>query len=115
MSELNEDFILEDEGGFDDMDVIGHVIHLQLDDDQEMDAIIVAYYGLEKYEQNYVALLPMVEGEDEEESDVLLYRFDVAEDGTPSLGTLESEEEYDDAAKAFYEELEAMESTDEEE
>ena len=54
----------------------------------------------------YIALLPLKGNDDEE---VYLYRYDEDESGEPSLGYIDSDEEYELVSDAFEEELDAME------
>lgn len=81
------------------------VIHLVLDDDTEMDCVILSVFEADdtQYATYYVALLPISEDMDEEEeSNVLLYRYDEDEDGELLLDNIESDEEYESVAKSFY-------------
>lgn len=94
--------------------LIGTTMHLVLDDETETDAIIIAAFALEEYPWSYIALLPLMEEEeDQEETDVLLYRLEVDEEGSPMLGLLETEEEYALAAEAFNQEMEALNQEEE--
>lgn len=85
------------------------VIHLVLDDDTEMECVIIAVFPIQENEQEYIALLPISEDlENEEESDVLLYRYAEDESGELLLDNIESDEEYDAAAQAFYNVIDEM-------
>jgi uncharacterized protein YrzB (UPF0473 family) len=79
------------------------IIHLVLDDNEEVDCLVIAVFSVEQTEQEYIALLPLdEETEDEEESEVLLYRYSEDEDGELNLDNIESDEEYDAAAETFF-------------
>ncbi|MDO4976408.1 MAG: DUF1292 domain-containing protein [Eubacteriales bacterium] len=115
LDEIGEIEDVEDYG--DDLQgLIGTTMHLVLDDETETDAIIIAAFALEAYPSwSYIALLPLVEEEeDQEETDVLLYRLEVDEEGSPMLALLETEEEYALAAEAFNQEMEALSEEEEE-
>ena len=119
MENYKEDMLQEDgaviEITAEDMEMdtdsmVGQTIHLVLDDESEMDTIIIAAYETASYPWTYIALLPLTEEEiDAEDSEVFLYRIQIDEDGSPILGAIESDEEYDAAAEAFYQEMEKME------
>jgi uncharacterized protein YrzB (UPF0473 family) len=86
------------------------IIHLVLDDNEEVDCLVIAVFSVEQTEQEYIALLPLdEETEDEEESEVLLYRYSEDEDGELNLDNIESDEEYDAAAETFFAIVDEME------
>lgn len=87
---------------YNDFDGDSAIIHLILDDDSEMDCAVIAVFSTDTMNYEYVALLPIDETIDEEESDVLLYRYDEDEQGEILLDNIESDEEYDSVADAFY-------------
>lgn len=91
------------------------IIHLVLDDDTEMQCVVVAVFQAEDTNYEYIALLPIDETIDSEESDVLLYRYAEDEDGELILDNIVTDEEYDAAAKAFYEIVSEMSDDEEEE
>lgn len=95
----------------------GALIHLVLDDDTEMDCVVIAFFSAEGSEYEYVALLPVDESMDEEEEgEVLLYRYGEDDGDDLNLTNIESDEEYELAAQAFYEVVEEMaEEEDEDE
>ncbi|MCQ2491731.1 MAG: DUF1292 domain-containing protein [Lachnospiraceae bacterium] len=86
------------------------VINLVLDDDTELQCIILAQFMLPEendiYNGYYIALLP-IEGDDEE-NDVLVYRYDEDEDGAMILENIESDEEYELVAAAYEEIMKEM-------
>ncbi len=56
--------------------------------------------------QDYIALLPTLEdGEEIDTDEVYLYRYFEDEDGFPSLGNIESEEEYEAVEDRFDERM----------
>lgn len=122
MNRLNEEYeihenleeILEEEDDYSLDGLIGTTMNLVLEDEREIQAVIIAAFAIEEYPWNYIALLPLLEEDEEEESDVILYRFMVDEEGSPVLELMESDEEYEAVADAFYKELEKMEKETEE-
>ena len=90
-------------------------VTLTLEDDTELECAILAIYPAG--DRSYIALMPMDEdGELEEDSDVLLYRYiDNGEDEEPELENIEDDDEYELAADAFDELLDEEEFEDEEE
>ena len=90
-------------------------VTLTLEDDTELECAILTIYPAG--DRSYIALMPMDEdGELEEDSDVLLYRYiDNGEDEEPELENIEDDDEYELAADAFDELLDEEEFEDEEE
>ena len=88
-------------------------VTLTLEDDTELECAILAIYPAG--DRSYIALMPMDEdGELEEDSDVLLYRYiDNGEDEEPELENIEDDDEYELAADAFDELLDEEEFEDE--
>jgi uncharacterized protein YrzB (UPF0473 family) len=108
--------LFENNGQEEDFQGNDAVIHLVLDDDAEMDCVVIAAFEVEETNYEYVALLPIDEGtEDEEESEVLLYRYSEDEDGDITLDNIETDEEYDLAAEAFFAIVEDMDDEESEE
>lgn len=98
MSEFNNDMELnEDEELF---------VTLELDDGKELECQVIMIFEVEG--QDYIALLP-TEGEEYENGEVYLYKYDEDEEGNPSLDNIESEEEYEMVADAFDEILDEEE------
>lgn len=89
MSDLNNMDLNEDEELY---------VTLELDDDTELECQVVMIFEVEG--RDYIALLP-TEGEEFENGEVYLYRYDEDEEGNPSLDNIETEEEYDLVADAF--------------
>ncbi len=85
----------------DDTDI---AVTLELDDGRTLECDILSIFTVG--EQDYIALVPM----EEEDPDVLVYRYDEEEDGTPVLSNIESDEEYEEVAKAFDDFLEEADS-----
>ncbi len=71
-------------------------ITLDLEDGERVACEIIALF--EAGERDYIALYPE---KDEEDGEVLIYRYDVNEDGTPDLANIESDEEFELVAQAF--------------
>ena len=79
------------------------IVTLTMDDGSEEDFNIICIFEAEG--QEYIALQPV----DDEEADVLLYRYYEDEEGEPSLDVIEDDDEYDIAADAFDEWLDNLE------
>ncbi len=77
---------------------------LTLDDDTELKCLVIAQYDVNK--QDYIALLPI---EDDEPSEILLYRATYGEDETFDVSLIEDEEEFQVAADAYYNYIEEEE------
>ncbi len=87
----------------DDTDVM---VTITLEDDTELDCEIIIIF--EADDQDYIALLPVDdEGNGLEDMGILLYRYFEAEDGTPVLDNIESEEEASYVSEVFEELLDA--------
>lgn len=81
-------------------------VTLTLDDDTELECMVLTIFPAGG--RDYIALLPMDDIE-EEEGDVYLYRYEEDENGNPNLTNIEDDEEYEVAADAFDELLDAEE------
>lgn len=112
MSEFSSDEVFE-------YDINGQdaIINLVLDDDSTMQCVVIAVFQAEGTNHEYIALLPVNEEIDDEESDVLLYRYSEDEEGELNLDNIETDEEYDIVAEVFYNIITDMteEDTEEEE
>ncbi len=75
-------------------------VTLELDDGRSLECDILSIFTVG--EQDYIALVPM----EEDDPDVLVYRYEEEEDGTPVLSNIESDEEYEKVAERFDELLE---------
>lgn len=84
-------------------------VTLTLDNDEELECVVLTIY--EAGEHEYIALLPIDEEGDNEEGDVFIYRYSEV-DGEPTLDNIEDDEEYEIAADAFDEWLDAQEFED---
>lgn len=82
------------------------LITLSLDDGTELECAIVSIFPAGEHE--YIALLP-VEGEENEEGEVFLYRFHETPEGEPVLENIEADDEYEIVADAFDQILDTME------
>ena len=93
-------------------DELGSVT-LTLEDDTELECMILGTF--EAGEHEYIALLPVSDDEDDE-GDVLLYRYIAGEgDADPEIANIESDEEYELAADAFDELMDEVEFEEDEE
>lgn len=84
-------------------------VTLTLDNDEELECVVLTIYEAGGHE--YIALLPIEEDEENEEGDVFIYRYTEV-DGEPSLDNIEDDDEYEVAADAFDEWLDAQEFED---
>ena len=83
-------------------------VTLTLDNNEELECAVLTIF--EAAGNQYIALLPLNEnGEEDEESDVYLYRFSETEDGEPKLENIEDDDEYDAAADKFDEWMDSLE------
>lgn len=80
-------------------------VTLTLDDDTELECAVLTIYEVDG--QEYIALLPMDDAENED-GDVYLYRY-AEVDGEPTLDNIEDDDEYEAAADAFDEWLDEQE------
>lgn len=82
-------------------------VTLTLDNDEVVECAVLTIYQAGGKE--YIALLPIEEdGESNEEGDVFIYRYTEVE-GEPTLENIEDDDEYEIAADAFDEWLDAQE------
>ena len=81
-------------------------VTLTMEDDEEIDCAVLTTYSANGRE--YIALLPLNEEGESEDGDVYLYRYE-EEDGEPTLGNIEDDDEYDIAADAFDEWMDEQE------
>lgn len=94
--------------GHDDCNCQGEevTVTLTLDNDEEVECVVLTIY--EAGDKEYIALLPIDEDGDNEEGDVYIYRY-AEVDGEPTLDNIEDDDEYEIAADAFDEWLDAQE------
>ena len=85
-------------------------VTLTLDNDEVIECAVLTIYSVD--DKEYIALLPLDEEGDNEEGDVYIYRYVETEDGEPTLENIEEDDEYEDAADAFYEWLDEQEFED---
>lgn len=81
-------------------------VTLTLDDDTELECLVLTIFPAG--DKEYIALLPM-DGAEEEEGEVYLYRYEEDAEGNPSLSNIEDDDEYEIVADAFDELLDAQE------
>lgn len=85
-------------------------VTLEMDDGKDVECEILTIFDVG--EQDYIALLP-VEESDEEEGTVFIYRYSEDEEGNPSLENIESDEEYEAVEERFDELLDEAEFDEE--
>ena len=81
-------------------------VTLELEDGSEEECQILTIF--EVNDQNYIALVP-VDQLEEEESEVIFYRYFEDEEGEPSLENIEDDDEFDMVCDAFDELLDEEE------
>lgn len=84
-------------------------VTLTLDNDEELECVVLTIY--EAGGREYIALLPIDEDSENDEGDVFIYRY-AEVDGEPTLDNIEDDDEYEVAADAFDEWLDAQEFED---
>ena len=90
-----------------DIDLDQPTVTLTLDDDTEVTCAVINIFPAG--DRRYIALLPLNENGQNEEGEVYLYRFYEDDKGNPNLENIESDEEYELAAEAFDETMDAAE------
>lgn len=73
-------------------------VELTFDNDETLECAVVCIYEAE--DKEYIALIP-VDQEEEEEPEVLIYRYIETEDGGSVMENIEDDAEYEMAADAF--------------
>lgn len=86
------------------------VITLELDDDTVLECVVVSIFPVE--ENDYIALLPIDEMNNDE-GELLIYRYEESEEGEPLLTNIETDEEYDAVAEVLENILVEMEFDEE--
>lgn len=87
-------------------------VTLTLDNDEVIECAVLTIF--EAGEHQYIALLPL-DGSEEEEGDIYLYRYIDTDPENPDLENIEDDEEYEIAADAFDEWLDEQEFDEDEE
>ena len=82
-------------------------VTLTLDNDEVIECAVLTIYSVD--DKEYIALLPLDEDGDNEEGDVYIYRYVETEDGEPTLGNIEDDDEYEAVADRFDELLDEAE------
>lgn len=82
-------------------------VTLTLDDDTVVECAILTIF--EVNEKDYIALLPLDEDGKNEDGEVYLYSYTESENGSPVLGNIEDDDEYEAVADKFDEMLDSME------
>ena len=75
------------------------LVTLELDDGSELECQILTIFEVD--EQDYIALVPAEENEDEEECEVIFYRYFEDEEGNPSLENIEDDDEFERITDRF--------------
>ena len=84
------------------------VVTLELDDGSELECQILTIFDIE--DQSYIALIPTDQIENEEENcDVIFYRYFEDEDGNPSLDNIDDDDEFEIVQDCFDEMLDEEE------
>ena len=81
-------------------------VTLTLDDGTELECVVLTIF--EAADKEYIALLPL-DGNEAEDGEVYLYRYEEDADGNPSLDNIEDDDEYEIVADAFDELLDDQE------
>ena len=83
-------------------------VTLSMDDGKDVECQVLTIFDCK--DQDYIALLPLDEnGENNEESEVYIYRYSEDKEGNPSLENIESDEEYEIVSDRFDELLDEEE------
>lgn len=85
-------------------------VTLTLDNDEEMECAVLTIFTLD--EQDYIALLPLNDDDENEEGEVFLYRFSEPTPGEPELDNIEDDDEYERVADKFDEWLDSQQYED---
>lgn len=72
-------------------------VTLDLDDGSQLECEVLTIFEVNG--QDYIALLP--NPEDDENEEVYIYRYDEDEEGNPSLTNIEDDDEYEAVADRF--------------
>ncbi len=87
------------------------VVTIEMDDGSEVTCEILTIFDVK--DQDYIALLPYEEnGKEVTDDTVYIYRYHEAEDGTPALENIQSDEEYEAVEERFDELLDEAEFDD---
>ena len=98
MAENNENMELENP---EDITMI-----LTLDNDEELECSIITILEVEG--RDYIVLLPL-EGDEAEEGEVFIYRYEEDKKGEPILSNIENDDEFEKVSDAFDEYLDSQE------
>lgn len=89
-----------------EFDIEQPIITLELDDDTVLECVVVSIFPVE--DNDYIALLPIDEMNNDE-GELLIYRYKESEEGEPLLANIETDEEYDTVAEVLEDILVEME------
>ena len=81
-------------------------VTLTLDDGTEQECVVLTIF--EAGGRDYIALLPL-DGQEDEDGEVYLYRYSEDEDGQPNLENIEDDDEFEMVSDAFDEMLDSAE------
>ena len=82
-------------------------VTFDLDDGSQVECEILTIFEVNK--QDYIALLPLSENDDEDGEEVYIYRYSEDEEGNPTLDNIEDDDEYEAVADRFDELLDEAE------
>ena len=101
MAENNDIFPVDEN----DTDVC---VTLELDNGESLECEIITIF--EAGDRDYIALLPVDEHGTPLDEEVIIYRYDEDEEGTPILDNIESDEEFETVSEVFNAMLEEEEA-----
>lgn len=81
------------------------VLTIITEDDQEVDCLILTILEIDDM-GDYIALIP-IDGIEDEEGEMYIYRYSEDEDENPILGNIESDEEFEAVSAVFDEFIES--------
>ena len=112
---MAEDYRNDADNINEEMDEEMTTITLTLDDDSVLECMVLGLF--EAGGNEYIALLPLTDSQEEDDDDgeVLIYRYVDHGEDDPELIYIESDEEYEAAADAFDELLDEADFGEEEE
>lgn len=105
MTEHDKDVRLNEEEEY-----LQTTVTLTMEDDTTLECGVLTIF--EANERDYIALLPLNEEGDSDSGEVYLYRYYEDENGEPELENITDDDEYEIAADAFDELLDAQELDD---
>ena len=89
-----------------DIDNNSTTVTIELEDGSTIECAVLMIFEAGNEGREYIAVIPE---DDEDETDVYLYRYEENEDGEPNLTNIESDLEYEAVSDAFDEILDEQE------